>query len=64
MNHLVTRTCARCRRALAADAFYVPGNRPDPYCKDCRRLLMRLRRKAAGLDPGSADRPRRACDSS
>lgn len=35
------RCCGRCKRVLPLEEFYVNSRtqRPDPYCKDCRRTM-------------------------
>lgn len=42
------RCCGRCKRVLPLEEFYVNSRtqRPDPYCKDCRRAVSRERHRA------------------
>ena len=52
------RKCLRCRKELPADAFYTRDRqqRPDSYCKECRKAANRIRRKA-----GHGREEREAC---
>lgn len=56
-----TRKCLRCRRELPADAFYTRDRqqRPDSYCKECRKAANRIRRKAGNAHTEGETCPRR-----
>lgn len=56
-----TRKCLRCRRELPPDAFYTRDKqqRPDSYCKECRKAANRIRRKAGNARTEGETCPRR-----
>lgn len=43
-----TRKCICCQRELPVNAFYSrdKSKKPDSYCKECRKVANRIRRKA------------------
>lgn len=47
------RCCRKCGRQLPPEAFYYvkQARRSDSYCKECRSLSVRMRRKQAILSP-------------
>lgn len=49
------RCCGRCKRVLPLEEFYVNSRtqRPDPYCKDCRRTMNRERHRAKSQESKS-----------
>lgn len=52
------RCCGRCKRVLPLEEFYVNSRtqRPDPYCKDCRRTMNRERHRAKSQESKSRRR--------
>ena len=52
------RCCGRCKRVLPLEEFYVNSRtqRPDPYCKDCRRAMNRERHRAKSQESKSRRR--------
>ena len=51
------RCCGRCKRVLPLEEFYVNSRtqRPDPYCKDCRRTVNRERHRAKSQESKSQE---------
>lgn len=59
------RRCAHCRRWLPLSEFYVrtTDGHPDCYCKECRRAIVRIRRKGQDLSTAHPTRLRTSTSS-
>lgn len=55
----LTRRCQRCFRELPLSAFYTKDRQhtPDSYCKECRKVANRMRRKGKVCLPEAEDIP-------